>query len=104
MGKQKRGAVEKNGTVAVFLNQAAELAVGVAEERIGVNEYVESIDGLRAELPEENLAEVEVAIQLAAFKMDQEGIKTSDEIRQCYRIAAEVPRKAIDDVRKAPLN
>ena len=89
--------------VALFLQQAAELAVGVAEERIVVNEYVESIDALKAGLSPELLAEVEVAIQLAAFKMDHEAIQSSNDIRICYEIAARLARGVIDELRAAPM-
>ena len=95
--------MEDRGQVAAFLEQAAELAVGVAEGRVGVNEYVESIDALKDNIPPEHLAEVEVAIQLAAFKMDHEAVQTGDGIRQCYRIAAETARKALADIRDMPL-
>ena len=95
--------MEDHGQVVAFLKEAAELAVGVAEGRIEVNEYVESIDAHKAKVPSEHMEEAEVAIQLAAFKMDHEAVKTSEEIRQCYRIAAEVARKAINEVRNMPL-
>lgn len=93
--------MDDNEPVAEFLEQAAELAVGVAEERIGVNEYVESIDALKAGLPPESLAEVEVAIQLAAFKMDHEAIGSSDDIRCCYEIAARLARGVIEEIKAA---
>ncbi len=89
--------------IAEFLNEAAELAVGVAEERIEINEYVESIDALKAGLPQELLAEVEVAIQLAACKMDHEAIQSSDDIRTCYKIAAKLARGVIDELKAAPM-
>ncbi len=95
--------MEDHGQVVAFLKEAAELAVGVAEGRIEVNEYVESIDALKANVPPEHLAEVEVAIQLAALKIDHEAIKTSEEIRACYRIAAKSVRKAIAEIRNMPL-
>lgn len=40
------------------------------EGRWEANEYGESIDALKANLAQEQLAEVEAAIQLAAFRMD----------------------------------
>ena len=45
--------MEGDGQVTAFLKEAAELAVGVAEGRIGMNEYVESIDALKANVPPE---------------------------------------------------
>ena len=93
----------ESGPVAVFLKQAAELAVAVAEERMDVNEYVESIDALKADLSPELLAEVEVAIQLAAIKMDHEAIQSSDDIRTCYTIAARLARGVIDELKEAPM-
>ncbi len=77
--------MEDHGQVVAFLKEAAELAVGVAEGRI------------------EHMEEAELAIQLAGFKMDCEAVKTSEEIRACYRIAAEVARKAIAEIRNMPL-
>ena len=95
--------MEDHGPVAVFLEQAAELAVGVAEGRIEVNEYVETIDALKAKVPPEHVEECELAIQLAAYKMDLDAVKSSEEIRVCYRIAAKAAQRAIADVRQAAL-
>ena len=95
--------MEDQGPVAAFLEQAAELAVAVAEERMEVNEYVETMDALKAKVPSEHVEECELAIQLAGYKMDLEEVKTSEEIRQCYRIAAEAAHKAIAEVREASL-
>ena len=95
--------MEGQGPVAEFMEQAAELAVGVAEGRKEINEYAETIDALKAKVPSEHVEETELAIQLAAYKMDLEAVKTSEEIRACYRIAGEAAKKAIADVRNAAL-
>ena len=75
----------------------------VAEGRIEVNEYVESIDAHKANIPPEHMEEAELAIQPAGFKMDCEAVKTSEEIRACYRLAAEIAQKAIAEIRNMPL-
>ena len=87
----------------MLLEKAVELAVALGEGRMEVNEYVETMDAHKAKVPPEHMEETELAIHLAAYKMDLEDVKTSEEIRTCYRIAAKAAMKAIVDVREAEL-
>lgn len=89
--------------IAAFLEEAAELAVRVAHKEISIDQYVETIEKLKADLPTDHVAEAEVAIQLAGFKMQCEEVRADEEIRQCYRIAATIAQNAIAELRATSL-
>jgi hypothetical protein len=84
--------MEHDERVAAYLREAEDLAVKIAHDQISIDEYAETIEALKANVPKERVIEVEVVFQLAAFKMEQENVQTSQEVRQCYRIAARMAR------------
>ena len=96
--------MESDARVSAFLREAEELAVQIANKDISIDQYAETIERLKEDVPEDRVIEVEVVFQLAGFKMEVEGIQNSEEIRQCYRLAARMAREVIEQIREAPLD
>ena len=90
--------------VLAFLREAEELAVQIAHKQISIDQYAETIERLKEDVPKDCVIEVEVVFQLAGFKMEVEGIQSSEEIRLCYRLAARMAREVLEQIREAPLD
>ena len=89
--------------VAAFLEEAAELTVRIVNKEISIDQYVETVERLKEDLPAGRVAEMEVVIQLASFKMEHDSVTTGEEIRQCYRIAATIAQDAFAELRATSL-
>ena len=87
-----------------FLREAEELAVQIAHKEISIDQYAETVERLKEEVPRDRIIEVEVVFQLAGFKMEQESIQNSEEIRNCYRLAARMTREVLEKIREEPLD
>ena len=96
--------MEDDSKVAIFLREAENLAGQIAHSDITLDQYAETIDRLKEDVPKDRVVEVEVVFQLAAFKMEHEDVQTSEEIRQCYRVATRIAREVFDRLREAPLD
>jgi hypothetical protein len=66
--------MEEDDKVTAYLREAEDLAVKIAHDQITIDEYTETVEALKANVPKDCVIEVEVVFQLAAFKMEHEQV------------------------------